>query len=376
MSIAGRLFITCWMVYALHFATNIVREIYLGISLGDSATFRVDEFAGMHPDLFEKEGYGWHINNNPGASMIGSIPYLFNKWWINQIVIHEKTKRIGSEPPHYDSPWPMAREFYAEAWRRGLDLKLGLAAMVMQIFCMAPISALGVVLMYAVLKNILASDRAALWLSLLYAFGTPIFFRTGTLNQNLLTAHSIFTGFILLWNPGEIIKWPLRLRIFLAGLAGGICVLLDYSGVVLLAVLLTYCLIKNSTAETHRRRVNSLMTYCCGALPALVLLGFYQWKSFGNPFYPPQYHMPSLNPYAETGFHGYVGVQPHLLWALLFDYRYGLFLSCPILLLSFPLFRIRRNTIPKLEQWFLFVFFLAMWIFFSGVNYANLQFNT
>ena len=120
MSIPLRLFITCWMIYALHFATNIVREIYLGISLGDSASFRVDEFAGLHPDLFDKEGYGWHINNNPGASMIGSIPYFFDKWWINQIVIHEKTKRIGSEPPHYDSPWPMAREFYAEAWRRGL----------------------------------------------------------------------------------------------------------------------------------------------------------------------------------------------------------------------------------------------------------------
>ena len=67
-AIAVRLFLTCWLVYALHFATNIVREIYPALSLGDHFSFRVDEYANMHPDLFEKEGYGWHIGNNPGAS--------------------------------------------------------------------------------------------------------------------------------------------------------------------------------------------------------------------------------------------------------------------------------------------------------------------
>ena len=40
--IAVRLFLTCWIIYALHFSTNIVREIYLTLSIGDHASFRVD----------------------------------------------------------------------------------------------------------------------------------------------------------------------------------------------------------------------------------------------------------------------------------------------------------------------------------------------
>jgi hypothetical protein len=366
---ALRLFLTCWLIYALHFATNIVREIYLGISLGDHGTFRVDEFAGLHPDLFEKPGYGWHIDNNPGASILGAVPYALNRWWIDRVVARAVSARHQSDhPPAYDSPWPMARAFYANAWRRGFDLKFGLAAMVMQIFCMAPISALSVLLMFRVLTIVLASERAGLWMSIVYAFGTPIFFRTGTLNQNLLTAHAIFAGFILLWNPQNFIPWSANKRILLSGFAGGLCVLLDTSGAVLLIVLAVYALFK--------KRGRSLLLYAIGTLPPLLILGFYQWKSFGSPFLPAQYYMPVINPYVQHGFHGYAGIQPQLLWALLFDYRYGLLLSCPVLLLSFAVFLKDRRNIAALELGFLFLFFLAMWIFFSGVSYTYLQFNT
>ena len=74
-ALASRLFITCWLVYGLHFATNTVREIYPALGIGDHFSFRLDEYAHIHPDLFEKEGYGWHIGNNPGVSMLAAIPY-------------------------------------------------------------------------------------------------------------------------------------------------------------------------------------------------------------------------------------------------------------------------------------------------------------
>src|SRR5262245_28519573 len=73
--IAVRLFLTCWFVFAIHATTNIVREVYPAVAMGDHLSFRVDEYAGLHPDLFELPGHGWHINSNPGASMIGFIPY-------------------------------------------------------------------------------------------------------------------------------------------------------------------------------------------------------------------------------------------------------------------------------------------------------------
>ena len=50
---AVKLFLTCWIVYSLHFSTDIVREIYPALALGDHFSFRLDEYGGMHPDLFE-----------------------------------------------------------------------------------------------------------------------------------------------------------------------------------------------------------------------------------------------------------------------------------------------------------------------------------
>jgi hypothetical protein len=51
--VAIRLFITCWPVYAAHFATNTVREIYPALSLGDHLSLDVSEYAGLHPDIFQ-----------------------------------------------------------------------------------------------------------------------------------------------------------------------------------------------------------------------------------------------------------------------------------------------------------------------------------
>ena len=38
-STAWRLFFTCWVVYGLHFATDVVREHYPAVALGDDFTF-------------------------------------------------------------------------------------------------------------------------------------------------------------------------------------------------------------------------------------------------------------------------------------------------------------------------------------------------
>src|SRR5215475_9405360 len=99
---ALRLFITCWLVYSLHFATNTVREIYLALAIGDHFSFQVDDYAHMHPDLFEKEGYGWHIGNNPGASMLAAIPYMLARPLTDRLVDAAQRARASRgqvEPP-------------------------------------------------------------------------------------------------------------------------------------------------------------------------------------------------------------------------------------------------------------------------------------
>src|SRR5437660_1662991 len=126
--LAVRLFLTCWLVYSLHLATNTVREIYLALSIADHFSFRVDEYANIHPDLFEKRGYGWHIGANPGVSMLAAIPYALCRPVIDPILETVNRRRSAAlasgkiEPPMYNSPWPLAQRFFQESWRRGLDV--------------------------------------------------------------------------------------------------------------------------------------------------------------------------------------------------------------------------------------------------------------
>jgi Dolichyl-phosphate-mannose-protein mannosyltransferase len=380
-AIAVRLFLTCWMVFGLHFATNTVRELFLALAIGDHFSFRVDEYAKMHPDLFEKPGYGWHIGANPGGSMVAALPYALARPVIDRVVERVNRQRAASgraEPPGYQSPWPMARAFYAEAWRRGFDVKFGLAAFVMQFLAMAPSTALGVVAMFFALRQIFASDRTALWLSLLYAFGTPVFFRTGYLNHNLMLGHIVFLGFLVLWNPSRA-AWPNETtRYVIAGLSGGLAILFDYSGVVLAAGLFFYGLVRAMLRAGGRGLVHNAAWYVAGGIPPILLLWLYQWRSFGHPFYPGQHWMPPVE-WIEVGYQGVKGPQLDLLAALAFDYRFGLFVASPLMLLGLLAPFVDRGPerrLPVVETVFVLGSTLALWFFFSGVQYTRLQFNT
>jgi hypothetical protein len=378
--LAVRLFLTCWIIYSIHLSTNTVREIYLALAIGDHLSFRVDDYANMHPDLFEKKGFGWHIGANPGASMLGAVPYFLSRPAIDRIVDKVNRSRAASgqkEPPQYNSPWPMAREFYREAWRRGLDVKFGLAAVMMQVFCMAPISALGVVAMFYLLRRIFGSDRTGLWLALLYAIGTPVFFRTGFLNHNMILGHVSFMGFLAMWNAGGSTRWGENRRYFLGGLAGGTALLLDYSGLVLLAALFCYGVAKAWEQQRIQHVIRRSGTFALGAVGPILLLWFYQWQSFGNPFFPGQHWMPPVE-WIDAGYQGFSLPQLELLRLLLVDNRYGLFATCPLLLIALlaPSFnRGVKRALPTREFLLLMLVPLGLWLFCGGISYVRLQYN-
>jgi hypothetical protein len=366
------------MVYMLHSATNIVREHYLMFAVGEHLSFRVDEYQGLHPDLFDTAGRGWHINSNPGVSLMAALPYAIARPLIEPIVARAQIARAASgvrEPPAYDTPWPNSRAFFAEAWRRGLDLKFGLAALATQAGFMAPASALAAVGMFLVLRVLFESDRTAIWLTLLFAFGTPVFFRTGFLNHNLIVGYVSAAGFVALWNPGGLLRASDRVRWCLAGAAGGLAVLLDYSGVVMLAGLFLYG-VARYWKERTREPFAFVTRFVAGAAGPVALLWFYQWSSFGNPFLPAQRWMPPVA-WSDAGYSGFSLPMPDLLAATLFDYRYGLFVSCPLVLLALAAPWVDRGRLlPRRETYFMLALFAAFWLFCGCVNYGRLQFNS
>jgi hypothetical protein len=193
-----------------------------------------------------------------------------------------------------------------------------------------------------------------------------------------MLGHFAFMGFMAMWNCTRSERWPTRKRFFLGGVTGGVAVLFDYSGVVLLLGLFAYGVIKRIQEASFPDAIRHGLWYILGTLGPAGLLWFYQWKSFGNPFLPGQHWMPPVE-WIELGYQGYNWPQMELFLALLFDYRFGIFVSCPLMLFALvsPFFeRGRRRTLPRLELAFILTISLAFVIFFSGSNYTRLQFNT
>ena len=53
----AKLFLTCWLVFVLHFATDIVREHYLAFSLAEDYSFRMDKYYGLNVDIVDTPGH-------------------------------------------------------------------------------------------------------------------------------------------------------------------------------------------------------------------------------------------------------------------------------------------------------------------------------
>lgn len=384
LSVTGvsfRIFVTCWLVFTLHFATNTVRELFPVLSLGDRLSFDVSEYSGLHTDTFEIPGRGNFINNNPGASIVGAVPYLIFLPVTERVVERVQMARAANPQQiaaSYDTIYPMAQEFYRKAVEKGFDVKFGLAAAITQALAMAPISALGAVVMFWLLLSLTGNRTASVLLAMLYAFATPILFRTAQLNQNVLLADFALFSFALLWRPWIANEENRKPLYFAAGLCCGWTVVLDYSGLVAVAVLSGYALALWLDRPKTDRRFFDLAKFAMGVAACAAVLMAYQWSMFGNPFLPAQSYMPPAN-FTELGYRGFSLPRFDLLFETAFSIRYGLFVSAPILLLSFaaPVW-LRKSTrlLDGRETIFVMSFVVLFLMFCAANQYGRMQFNS
>lgn len=380
--VALRLFVTAWVVFCLHFATNVAREHYPAFSLAERGTLRVDPYLGLHPDLFEIPGRGGFINNNPGTSILAALPYLLARPVIDPLEARVRAGRGGdAQAPaaEYDTPYPLRRRFFRKVRERGLDVRFGLASAAIHVGYTAPLSALSVVAMRAVLLRVGFGGAGALGLSLLYAFGTPVFFRTGYLNQNLTVALLAFLAFALLHRPGR--APPGRGALLAAGLLTGFTVVCDYSGVVPIVALGLYALARLARGPEGARALPRAGWMVAGGAATASLLPLYQAWAFGDPFAPAQRFMPATE-LSAAGWHGVQLPAADLLWKNLFAPDYGLFVAGPLLLLAFAAPWARRHRPaagPRLgtpELALAFGMLAGIWLFASSIAFARLQWNT
>jgi hypothetical protein len=108
------------------------------------------------------------------------------------------------------------------------------------------------------------------------------------------------------------------------------------------------------------------------------MLLFYQWRSFGSPWFPGQHYMPPVE-WVDIGYQGVGAPQLDLFSMLLFDPRFGLVVACPLLALAVAGFiqAVRSpSLIARREAVFLLGFVTAFIVFFSCVQYTRLQWVT
>jgi len=380
-----RLFLTCWVVFCLHFATDFVREHYLVMSVAESASFDLEPYYGLHEDIFRNPPNaphgGTHHGANPGISLLAAVPYFILRPAVEKVVgVALASRQTGADSVAvYDDPREMRVRFYREAYARGLDIKFGLVGIITMVLCMAPLSALGVVGVHRLLEGAGLTARLSLGLSLLYAFGTPVLFRTAYLNQNLAIGIVGLLAFYLLWNPGRRLTMSADRRTLFAGGLAGFGLLCDYSGGLSLALLGLYALARaRDSAGGVAGVLRTGALYTAGALPMIVALWVYQWAAFGHPFLPPQHWMPAVI-YSDQGYQGVTGPNLGLLMQLLFHPSFGLLVSAPLLLLALGapfLIRPGRSFLPGRELTLCLGIAAAYLIFFSSIAYTQLQWST
>jgi hypothetical protein len=243
---------------------------------------------------------------------------------------------------------------------------------------MAPISALGVVVMFWLLLSLTNNTRASILLAMLYAFATPIFYRTAQLNQNVLVADFALFAFALLWRPWKTAESDSKPFYFLAGLCGGWTVVLDYSGIVAVAALSGYAVSRWLSVAKSERKISDLSKFALGIGCCAAVLMIYQWSLFGNPILPAQSYMPNAN-FTDLGYRGFSLPRPDLMFETAFGMRYGLFISAPILLLAFlvPVWmRKSSRLLDQRETTFIVAFTALLFVFCAANQYGRMQFNT
>lgn len=359
-------FAFCWFTYALHWAPFPVREHFPAITLAEHASFNVAAYNGWIDDIFVGPRGGAYINNNPGASLAGSLPIAAARPLLDHLKGWNRAHR------QWRAPRGLSSTPHSHALASGLELWLLAISFITAAGLMAPVSAFAASLLGATLEQSGLAWRDSALIALLYAFGTPIFFRTSYLNHNVLVAQSGLIAALLIWDrQRRSLSAP---RAAAAGLLAGFSVLCDFTGLLTAAALCAYVWLR-AESTSLRKRLRLASVYCLATLPALAALFTYQRLCFGDAVLPSQHYMPPTAPTVH-GYRGFDWPSLSLAWANLFEPRWGLLIYCPLLAASFLAPFLKTRLLPLRESLLMLAYAAAAFLFCASNHYSWLQHTT
>ena len=366
-ALAWRVFLTCWIVYTVFWSPYIVREHFPAVALAERGSMNVEQYFGWTGDIFHGSQGGAYINNNPGASLTGAVPLLLMRpllrrldAWNQQLPRSESKNDEG--------------EVFLRTQAEGRALYFLFVGFVTVALVMAPATAGTAAYLCSRLMEANVPPASAAVAAILYGLGTPVLFRAGYLNHNLLVGDAGITALLLLWDPKDRPLHPARAAV--AGLLSGYAVLCDYSGVVVVLVMALYAWLR-STGQPTPQRLRAMSAFAGGVAPAVAGLAIYQAWAFGSFYRPSQHYMPATA-MTSQGYRGFDWPSLALVWTNFFSPQFGLFAYCPALLLAFaaPFTSRVPYRIPQRETRILWTYFALFVLFCAANQYSWLQLST
>ncbi len=387
-----RIFLICWIVFTIHFATNVVREHYPAFSLLEDGDLELDEYIGFHSDIF------WHEKSVTGPNgeeervqhayvgnqITGSLPALLPLFVFSPVLdrLEEHSLARLAERPEpraadFASEYPNRVRFMRLVREQGLDLRFGAATAVTSAFCMAPLCALLVIMIYGFLLGRGIDRNRATGLAFLFAFATPIFYRAAHLNHNVFLTVTVFLTWLLTASDEDDAELP-PWRLLGGGFMAGLGVALDYAGVIPLLCFYACWGVRRWRAVGFARAFGSSLYYVLGSIPPVAFLCWTQKIMYGAWFQPGQAHMPPVN-YSDQGWHGMTLPDPRIIIDSLVSWDYGLFAFAPLLLIGLVpwlIYRRESRLLRPANAWSIEIFALLFLLFQASNQYSRMQFNT
>lgn len=314
------LFFVIWFIYVLHVVpgggSNANRYFDLLHSAVDDRTIYIDAYReNTLIDITYRDGH-YYSAGLPGPSLLSVPAYLAFK----VIYIFIPTTTISSLSSLQSFQQGLKEGFYAKD-----NLQFFISTLWVPPFSLSLLSALAAVLFFHFLLDLAVPRGYALVSTTLYSLGTLVFFYSTTLYSHAFDASIAVISLYLLFHFGPALTAK---KLLVVGLVAGFAGLMEYQGFIVIGCIGLYILV--------RFGFKSAAAFGMGVLFPLVILLAYNSIAFGGPFHVPQEFLDSPNKerFFTGGFLGLALPTPDRILGLLIMPDRGIFIYCPILLLT------------------------------------------
>lgn len=318
------IFITLLACYAYFFPRwaewNQNSRMDLTMAIVEQGTFIIDDYYENTGDYAMYDGH-IYTDKAPGTSFLGVPTYWAFKTVAGTAPVESLLERLSSTSA------------FADTLREGgtglLEDKVYFAAALYAVTFVTvslPSALLGA-LLFSFLGRILASRWQRVGLVLAYGLATVVFPYSTVFYGHQIAAVLLFAAFVLLYRlrQGEVGERALW------GVGGliGLAVLVEFPALFPAIALGLY-------AWWFLPRKRNLYKVVLTGLPFALLLGFYNYTSFGSPFTSSYKYLATFSVISNTGFLGFTRPRWEAFWGVTFSPYRGLFFLSPFTLLAIP----------------------------------------